>query len=278
MLIRFHEDVPEYQALTQSFLLEDEAENNLMLGLLPKIASGVFEDFWLASVNRDGRVVGCALQTQPHWVLLTSCPATGITALVSELTRRTTSVPGVIGPTAACETFAESWCWETRATSSLFLAQGIYQLDQVEPPSNSPSGRMRTVAGSDVDQVVQWHKAFHEEVGIPTSRDGHEVAREHVENETLLVWEHAGEVVSMAGFDGPTPNGIRVNFVYTPPKYRGRGYASACVAALSQRLLNYGHEFCFLYTDLSNPTSNAIYRAIGYRKVSESVVLSFEYL
>ena len=77
------------------------------------------------------------------------------------------------------------------------------------------------------------------------------------------MWDHGGPV-SMASATGPTPNGIRVNGVYTPPEHRGRGYATACVAALSARLLAEGRRFCFLFTDAANPTSNAIYQRIGY--------------
>lgn len=57
--------------------------------------------------------------------------------------------------------------------------------------------------------------------------------------------------------------------VYTPPAARGRGYASACVAALSQRVLDDGAHFCMLYTDLANPVSNAIYQRIGYVPVAD---------
>lgn len=71
----------------------------------------------------------------------------------------------------------------------------------------------------------------------------------------------------MAGFSGKTPNGIRINLVYTPPKYRKKGYATSCIAALSQTLLDAGHKYCFLFTDLANPTSNHIYQTIGYQPV-----------
>ena len=60
-----------------------------------------------------------------------------------------------------------------------------------------------------------------------------------------------------------------------PPAQRKRGYASACVATLSHLLLNRGYEFCMLYTDLTNPTSNAIYQAIGYEPVIDSTMYRF---
>jgi predicted GNAT family acetyltransferase len=66
-----------------------------------------------------------------------------------------------------------------------------------------------------------------------------------------------------------------VNAVYTPPEQRRKGYATAAVAALSGMLLAAGKDFCCLYTDVANPTSNSIYRKIGYRPVREDAELVF---
>jgi predicted GNAT family acetyltransferase len=101
------------------------------------------------------------------------------------------------------------------------------------------------------------------EVGIGGDEDDH----------ALLVWEDSVPVC-MAGCLGPTPNGITILSVYTPPEHRGRGYASACVAALTQRLLERGRRRVFLSTDLSNPTSNAIYQRIGYAPAGDLEVLT----
>ena len=86
----------------------------------------------------------------------------------------------------------------------------------------------------------------------------------------LVLWADEGTPVSFAGYGGPTPNGIRVGPVYTPPELRRRGYASALTAALTRTLLDRGRKFCFLFTDLANPTSNSIYQRIGYRPVSDA--------
>jgi uncharacterized protein len=85
----------------------------------------------------------------------------------------------------------------------------------------------------------------------------------------LRLWYDDGKPVSFAGYGNPTPNGCRVGPVYTPPEHRGKGYASACTAALSQELLDRGCKFVFLFTDLQNPTSNHIYQVIGYEPVSD---------
>ena len=75
--------------------------------------------------------------------------------------------------------------------------------------------------------------------------------------------------MSMAARARPMTHGVVVNAVYTPPEMRGRGYASACVGHLSQHLLDSGYQFCCLFTDLSNPTSNNIYQRLGYHPVCD---------
>jgi hypothetical protein len=65
--------------------------------------------------------------------------------------------------------------------------------------------------------------------------------------------------------------------VYTPPEHRGRGYASTLTASVSQRMVDEGRRFCFLYTDLANHTANKIYRAIGYVPVADALMLRFEH-
>ena len=100
--------------------------------------------------------------------------------------------------------------------------------------------------------------------------------RDRVHEGSVFIWDDGRRLVSMAAWSGRTPNGVRVNFVYTPPEYRRSGYASACVADLTQRLLNEGRAFCCLYTDLANPTSNKIYQTIGYRPVCEMSDFHFE--
>ena len=80
----------------------------------------------------------------------------------------------------------------------------------------------------------------------------------------------------MAGWGGRTPNGVRIGPVYTPPSLRRRGYGSAVTAAVSAERLASGLRFCFLYTDLANPTSNRIYSEIGYEPVCDSADCAFD--
>ena len=79
----------------------------------------------------------------------------------------------------------------------------------------------------------------------------------------------------MAAFSARTRNTVRVGYVYTPAEHRRRGYASALVARVSRHILDSGFRQCVLYTDLANPTSNRIYRAIGYRPIQDVMDVNF---
>ncbi len=159
----------------------------------------------------------------------------------------------------------------------LRLAERIYQLERVTPPARVP-GVLRRATTADRDLAVAWMAAFYGEAlgeGDIRAAERSVAVRLAGGDSGLYFWAD-GRPVSMIGYGGPTPNGIRIAPVYTPPELRGRGYASACVAATSQRLLDEGRRYCFLYTDLSNPTSNHIYQAIGYRPVCDVDAYAFE--
>ena len=94
-----------------------------------------------------------------------------------------------------------------------------------------------------------------------------------IQKGAIHVWAVDGAAVTMAA--ASTGSLARVGGVYTPPELRGRGYASACVAKLSQQLLDRGARKVTLSADVANPTSNKIYTAIGYRRVGDEVMIAF---
>ena len=120
---------------------------------------------------------------------------------------------------------------------------------------------------ADCDLVVRWTTEFWKEIdehaaGLP------QTMRRRIMQRQVFLWLDPGPVC-MAGFTGPTPNGIRIGVVYTPPERRRHGYATALTAALSQHLLDTGRRYCYLFTDVANTTSNGIYQKIGYKPVCD---------
>jgi hypothetical protein len=221
------------------------------------------------------------MRTPPHNLILSEIDdATAIGLFAEDARGMFGALPGVVGPKERVGEFAEIWQRETGAHPRLEIAQRIFAADRVDEPRPT-SGSMRDYARADRDLAIRWMDEFTEEAlsrhgPHPESSAEMVDRREEDPDGGLLLWEDAGETVSLAGFGGPTPNGIRVGPVYTPPDLRGRGYASALTAALTKRLLDGGRRFCFLYTDLSNPTSNSIYQRIGYRAVGDADYWSFE--
>jgi uncharacterized protein len=188
-------------------------------------------------------------------------------------------LPGVVGAVPEADGFADAWSAKTGAAARKVRAQGVYALERVQPLPPA-AGRLRAATADDRPLLVHWLEAFRAEALPEAPPDDEQVARaiDHrlsSPDAGFVLWED-GEVVSMSGFGGLTPNGIRVGPVYTPTAVRGRGYATALVAELSANLLASGRRFCFLYTDLANPTSNRIYERIGYERVCESADIEFK--
>jgi hypothetical protein len=155
----------------------------------------------------------------------------------------------------------------------------VYALRAVEPVTRAPGGA-RTATREDRALLLAWLHAFADEAtagpaGEPGLLERMLDARLGADDAGYWLWEDDGAPVSMTGYGGPTPGGIRVGPVYTPPEHRRHGYATTLVAELSRWLLGRGHRACYLYTDLSNPTSNAIYGTIGYRRVCDSADVRF---
>ena len=259
-------------------LAADEARHNLILGLASTLAEypSLYGDHRLWVVESAGEVVGAALRTPPRGLVLARTKRDG--ALLALVNAIDDDLPGVVGARPEVEAFAGLWAAKTGAEHQIKVEQGIYALSAVLPVAE-PRGSSRFASRDDRPLLLDWWKAFVVEAVQETDPDLDEIRRAvdyrlGDPHGGFLLWDD-GETVSLAGYGGRTPNGIRIGPVYTPPEQRGRGYASALVAALSRERLAAGNRFCFLYTDLANPTSNAIYRRIGYEQVCESAEIEF---
>lgn len=139
-----------------------------------------------------------------------------------------------------------------------------------------PAGMARLAGIGDRDLLVRWMVCFAEDVGFGEGGDEAQFVDDRLSYGGLRLWERAGEPVSFAGVSRPGAGIVRVGPVYTPSEHRRHGYGTAVTAALTQATLDAGAAGVVLFTDLANPTSNAIYQTIGYEPVEDRVVLSFE--
>lgn len=283
MEVRRFDDVAAFFTHAAPFLERREAEHNLILGLRGRLERDPHtfgeEDPYLAVAEACGEIVGVAFRTPPHAFGLSEIDdLAAVDAFLGDA--RGMELNGVIGPVAASERFALHWQQEAGVTARIAIAERIYAASEAFPPTGVP-GRYREYGPEDRDVAAAWLDAFTAEAlaeAPARQEDGASfVARREADPDGgLVIWEHDGTPVSLAGHGSPTPNGVRVGPVYTPPELRGRGYASALVGELTARLLAGGRRYCFLYTDLSNPTSNSIYQRVGYRPVSDVTAWRFD--
>jgi uncharacterized protein len=271
MKIEHFDNTVYYYQTVKDYLLQQEAAHCLMLGLCSsKSRLEQPEQPYLTVATQNELICSTAMRTPPHQLILSKSDSEeAIRAIASDIVAKNMSLPGLISLKSEAMVFARLWQSLTGQSYRLNRAQRIYQLETVKV-INYADGHLRQATQSDRSLLVNWLKAFEAEaLGEQKSEQDYQHWYDlRMNNNSLYVWHH-NFPVSMAGFSGSTPNGIRINPVYTPPEYRRQGYASSCVAALSQTLLNRGNKYCFLFTDLANPTSNSIYQKIGYQPVSD---------
>lgn len=267
--------VGDFYRRAAPFLAREEATHCLPIGIctnyLDNQSAG--NDFFMATVERDDEVVTAALMTPPHNLILSlivpdELTVDALSLLAYDLHAELGVLPGVIAPVPLAQCFADVWSNIAGQPFRLYQHQRIYQLQRVSPVRGVP-GRLRLVDRADRDLLARWIYEFNQEaLGEGSLADAEVWADRRIASAAhqTFLWED-GAPVALVGCGGRTPNGLRVGPVYTPPKHRRRGYASAATAAVSQRILDQGRRFVFLFTDLANPTSNHIYQEIGFRPI-----------
>lgn len=269
-------DAPSFRAMADPLLLRAEERNNLILGVTGILVgdADAFDRFraWLVC-DRD-EPLAAGVVAGDHNVIIPDAASERALRLLADAID---DIPGAIGALPWIEVFVSA----RPETADRTMRQGIFALDQVAAVPEAP-GRSSPATADHAPILAGWARDFQAEA-LGNQRPNDDTFARSVtdrietQSPSFGLWVHTvdGEPVSMSGHNGPTPNGIRVSGVFTPPEYRGHGYATTLVARQSRWLLGSGRRFCFLYTDLANPTSNAIYRRIGYRQVAESHEYSF---
>lgn len=279
MQLTTYEQAGLFLSKTRAELEKQEVRNSLLLGIalrLQQHPETITRQPYLATVEDGARLVAAAVMTPPHNLVLTSDypeEAEAWEQLALKWRASGWPMPGVIGPAQVALNFALTW---QRLTGRIYREgkrERVFALTQVIAPRPGP-GRLRMATLADLDLVLEWVLAFTREA-VPDEpvEELAEVQRAwagRIEQRSVYLWElEDGQVVSLAASTRPVSKVISIGPVYTPPEQRGKGYASRCVAALSQLLLDSGWERCSLFTDLANPTSNSIYQKIGYRPVCD---------
>ncbi|HVF13553.1 MAG TPA: GNAT family N-acetyltransferase [Acidimicrobiales bacterium] len=275
MAVRSSTDAAEAQRVAGGFLLTEPVRHSIFISFVRDRAERSEPGrWWWVEAGADGDVVGFAMQV-PSGFSAGVAPAAGgiVDALCDRIMAEVPDLPGVIAESAVASRFAARWAEWLAVPARPVEAQRVYELATLVPPAAPAPGRLRPAVPADRETLVAWAGGFLGDVGgLPDEPAA--AVEQRMADGGLWVWDDDGPA-AMASSTPPLGGVSRIGFVYTPPERRRRGYATACVAALSDHLLATGAERCMLYAQLHNPTSNAIYLRMGYEPVTEIVSYRF---
>lgn len=271
--VTFTDDPARVLHEAHDFLAAEPVRNNVLFTLLhQRIARPEPGRYWIASDSDS--VCGVVFQSPLTYpALVTAMPPETVQAVVGKIIGDGIKLPGAGSNATTAAMFAGQWAERTKCPARVKMAGRQYECKAVIPPARAAKGHMRRAAVHERPSIIEWSADFNREAGdLPMDIEA-AVDLVYAE-ERIWVWDDGGPV-SMAISSTVAENVARIQAVYTPPGQRGRGYASACVAALTGQVLAAGHRCC-LFTDLANPVSNSIYQRIGYEAVQEVLRYQFE--
>lgn len=235
-------------------------------------------DLWFVVRDDDRSIVGAGMATDrfPPYLLAMSDDAAA--AVADALAGRADRLSGVNGEISAATAFAGAWARRHGLAYRTERRNHLFRLADLVMPVGV-TGRLRAARPDDIDLIHGWTIDFHGVAAGDERAPARENSMTKIERGLAWLWlDHVDGVdqpVSYTGGAVPVRGVHRIGPVYTPPAFRGRGYASACVAQVSQLKRHAGATEVCLFTDQANPTSNKIYQAIGYVPVADTVNLAF---
>jgi len=279
--LRRYPDAFSFRVECEEFLLLREVENSLMIGLASNLERGLIqgdEGTLFGSVWRGESLEGAFLRTKAIKGLILSHMKGDCAGWLAE--NLDVSLCECNGMIPAAQIFAETFALKRRLIFQVEMFQGVYRLDDVDGHYPFEGEGMVEARDLPLALVQSFVEGFLWDCFPDSKQNVPEVAREiierHNKQNALFAWRNAGgEIVSIAAKSRESRDGTTISLVYTPAHDRKKGYAGRLVAALSRKCLGEGKRFCTLYTDLMNPTSNSVYRKVGYHKIAEGLHYKF---
>jgi RimJ/RimL family protein N-acetyltransferase len=239
--------------------------------------------WWTSS---PGEVSGALLQTPPYPLTLTEVPPEAVPAAAAALAVHLGLPPSAATPAEASPlgavnllagdvaAFTEAWSSRVGGTTRPGRETRLFELEKLTPPDPIPPGTDRLATDSDRPLLIDWFRRFHEYIGeAPENLAA--LVDDRMSHGGIALWEHDGTPVSMAVYTRPEAGMVRVQYVWTPPEHRRQGFGGAATTAATRNALDAGATDVVLFTDLANPTSNALYPRLGYRPIEDRVVVEF---
>jgi predicted GNAT family acetyltransferase len=272
-------DAKKFLETSSEELYRFEAEHNLILSLAEHAAKQKNHKMNFYTLSNDDGFVMAAVHEAGHNFVVSRAVQDGVEFLAEHAAAQDISFPGIVGPADVAAPFANAWSRVSGKSFSEYMDQIIYSLKTVTP-QEGVEGSFRLARADEKNLIAGWVTSFTKDAHLPKCEQPTLIAalthaEERIAQGRIGLWCVNDKPVAQASWGG-TDRISRISLVYTPPEHRGKGYASAVVAALSQKRMDEGKKSCCLYADARNPVSNSIYRKIGYEFVGRSSMYALD--
>jgi predicted GNAT family acetyltransferase len=272
MEARVHQDTAEFRDVAWPFLAADPVKHTVILTATARRQPSTL----LITFHDKGNLVGAAMRTAAYPMVVTAVPPHAAEFAAETIRDLMPDLPAISGTEEEARAFVEAWTALTGRSATRTMTTRLFELGELRPPQ--VEGTAREATENDLPLIAKWFGEFLAEALPPPASHApaDTLAKATLEpGEFCVFWEIDGTPVAVAAGRGPVSGMSRIAPVYTPPEQRRRGYASAVTAAATQIALDRGSDQVLIFTDLTNPTTNHIYPAIGYQPSGDSAEYRF---
>lgn len=168
MRLRRFDNIKAFYSITQDYLLQYEAEHNLLLGILHTLLyypERYPELPYLAVVETTGKILAVAIRTPPYRLVLSKALDLAAIQLITQDSQDYREpLPGVSGLVAEVAVFLQAWQTLTGQSYRQVMEMRIHQLTQVESVATA-DGYLRLATEADRSLLIEWCTAFASEIG-----------------------------------------------------------------------------------------------------------------
>lgn len=270
MKVSVYNDSASFLADCRPLLEKDEAFNNGMLSIMSLIDAGsdIFErPAWLATIEDDNEIIGCAVHARPDGLHVSEIPEAAVPVLFDAIDKDVGMPHRIMASQANSESLSRMWREKAGANVTLSTRWHVYRLDELVPPKRRTDGVLRKGRAKERELVAEWGRHYGDEKPAPVDVSDFMVRK--LNDGDLFVWDDDGAktILTLSGKMGKC---VRISAVYTPPEFRGRGYASTATADLSQLQFDSGFGALTLTAMIDDPAER-IYIRLGYEEIGTRI-------
>jgi len=271
LAIHRHADARAFLVRTEAWLASREIEHAVVLQSARQARANdthYERPIYWATIEDDGKLIGCAYRTPPFKVGVTALPSAAIPLVVTDLAATYSgTVGGFNGPEPTVSELATAWVNSRGGSWSIDTRGRLLTLARAQD-SAPRTGILRLAGANDTALAQSWGAAASIDSGI-AALDGR-VCVQLLGAKLLYFWVD-DQPRCMLGLLRETRESAAVGIVYTPAAYRGQGYATAALGALNDLLDERGVKHRFLYIDPSKDAGQALARKLGCGYVQDTL-------